>query len=214
MKKKIAVLLAVLMLVSAVGVLSSCGKKDDDVTTTAAPDSPTETLTAEATAAVTDTLPAETQTEAATAGENDTEAPAETQTEAPRTVTASASDIAAQIAAGCAFEETLNESNTRLGLQLCGIDDTMVEQAAYYAASAAVAEEILVVKVSDPAAVSDIVHGMEERREVQIEDYADYVPKEVPKLEKAVIYPSGDWIVFCVSNDGDAAQSFIEGLIG
>ena len=85
-------------------------------------------------------------------------------------------------------------------------------EAAYYAASAAVADEILVVQLASGASASSIRSDFEGRQSVQAEDYEDYVPSEVPKINNAVIYQNGDIMVFCVSNDASAVRSTLDSL--
>lgn len=146
------------------------------------------------------------------APETTTAAP-ETTTAKPETTTKASVDvntIAQTIASKTnMFEESLIKSSTPRGLSLFGISESDVEEAAYYAASAAVAEEILVVKATSKSAASSILKNIEDRRSMQIEDYADYVPKEVPKLESAVVYQNGEYVVFCVSNNNSAIRTVI-----
>ena len=39
--------------------------------------------------------------------------------------------------------------------------------------------------------------------------FKDYVPAEMPKLEKAVITVNGDTVILCVSSDPDKAKEVI-----
>ena len=150
-----------------------------------------------------------TSTEAPQTAAPQTAAP---QTEAPAE-TVDAQQMASSIASHTAmFEEQLQQSSTARGLTVFGINEGDVADAAYYAASAAVAEEVLVVQAADSAALSSIVSAMESHRAIQIEDYADYVPKEVPKLENAIIYTNGNTVIYCVANDSAAAQAAVAGL--
>ena len=159
--------------------------------------------------------------------ENTTEAPvSEVLTEEPsaelttekETTTKKASvdenSVAATIAGKTSmFEEPLFQSSGSIGLDIFGIPSSAVSDVAYYVASAAVAEEVLVVKAASSADVSTIKSCIEARRSMQAEDYADYVPKEVPKLNSAITYTNGDVIVFCVSNNNSAMRSVISGLV-
>lgn len=158
-------------------------------------------------------------TQAPTAAPTTTQAPTAAPTTQPPTEApaakgpASAAEAASAIAAHSElFEEEMASASSSRALALFGIDGSDVAECAYYAASAAVAEEILVVKAADSSAVSAILQGIDERKETQLEDYADYVPKEVPKLESAVTYTNGDYVIFCVSGDSSAASSVINGL--
>ncbi len=171
-----------------------------------------ETTTAAETTTSAETTAAETTTVAETTTKVEKTTVAETTT-VVRTGISSADDVARTVADKTSlFEERLSKSSTARALSLFGISDSDVSEAAYYAASAAVAEEILVIKPSNSDVVSSIVSAMETRRNTQIEDYENYVPKEVAKLESAIIFSNNEYVIFCVSNDNDAAKTLIAGL--
>lgn len=223
---KFSKIIIAILAVSMLFTFASCSEQTTEETTTdsvagetveiVTEDETTANTTETTTQAETETTTAETTTaETTTAKETTTQAKTTTTTTTTTTAPAekSVADIAASIAGKTSiFEEQLSKSSSSRALTLFGISASDVEEAAYYAASAAVAEEVLVVKASSSSAVSSIKSAMESRRSTQIEDYADYVPKEVAKLESAVIYTSGDYIVFCVSNNNSSASSTISGL--
>ena len=198
--------------------------KKSDVTTAKT----TETTTAETTTAPATTAPATTvpttaaptteaattaapATEPPTTAAPTTEAPTEPPTEAKKKL--SAAEIAGAIAAKQGlFDEALVESSSSRGLSLFGIDTGSVAEASYYAASAAVADEILVIKLSSSTSPEDIRSDFAARQNIQEEDYEDYVPSEVPKIKNAVIYQNDDIMVFCVSNDSDAVRGMLDSL--
>ena len=162
------------------------------------------------------TIETTTEKETTTKAETTTKKP-ETTTKAETTTKKSSVDVnsvAATIAGKTSmFEEPLFQSSGSIGLDIFGIPSSAVSDVAYYVASAAVAEEVLVVKAASSADVSTIKSCIEARRSMQAEDYADYVPKEVPKLNSAITYINGDVIVFCVSNNNSAMRSVISGLV-
>lgn len=169
------------------------------------------TEAAETTTVAETTTAAETTTVAETTTKQETTTKAETTTKKP---SVSVSSVAASIAGNTGmFEETLFASSSSIALDIFGIPSSAVAEAAYYVASAAVAEEVLVVRAASSGDVATIKSCIEARRSMQMEDYADYVPKEVPKLQSAVVYTSGDIVVFCVSNNNSAMRSIIAGLV-
>lgn len=217
-KSVIALIMAVLLVTCA---FTGCNKEPvQEENTTEAPVS--EVLTEEPSAEL--TTEKETTTEAETTTEKETTTKAETTTKKPETTTKAetttkkasvdVNSVAATIAGKTSmFEEPLFQSSGSIGLDIFGIPSSAVSDVAYYVASAAVAEEVLVVKAASSADVSTIKSCIEARRSMQAEDYADYVPKEVPKLNSAITYTSGDVIVFCVSNNNSAMRSVIAGLV-
>lgn len=192
--------------------------KKTDVTTTAEESTTAVTTTAATTAPASTAAPTTTAptTAAPTTAAPVTAAPttAAPVTEPPTEKTRpTASQVASAVAAKSSlFDEALVESTASRGLTLFGIDASEVAEAAYYAASAAVADEILVVQLASGASASSIRSDFEGRQAVQAEDYEDYVPSEVPKINNAVIYQNGDIMVFCVSNDASAVRSTLDSL--
>lgn len=222
-KSVIALIMAMLLVTCA---FTGCNKEPvQEENTTEAPVS--EVLTEEPSAEL--TTEKETTTEAETTTEKETTTKAETTTKKPETTTKAettkaetttkkasvdVNSVAATIAGKTSmFEEPLFQSSGSIGLDIFGIPSSVVSEVAYYVASAAVAEEVLVVKAASSADVSTIKSCIEARRSMQAEDYADYVPKEVPKLNSAITYTNGDVIVFCVSNNNSAMRSVISGLV-
>lgn len=217
-KSILALIMAMLLVTCA---FTGCNKEPvQEENTTEAPVS--EVATEEPSAEL--TTEKETTTEAETTTEKETTTKAETTTKKPETTTKAetttkkasvdVNSVAATIAGKTSmFEEPLFQSSGSIGLDIFGIPSSAVSDVAYYVASAAVAEEVLVVKAASSADVSTIKSCIEARRSMQAEDYADYVPKEVPKLNSAITYTSGDVIVFCVSNNNSAMRSVIAGLV-
>ena len=223
---KYKILSAILAATLAVTAFAACSKTDDgstDATDAAVSASDASTEAASTEEASTEAASTEKATEkpeekttAAPTTEKPTEATTEApvnepETEAPAPVAPSysANEIASAILSGTSFSEGLSASSGAIAAARFGISD--YSDIAYYASTAAFAQEVLVVKTNNPGAA---VAGANARKASQIEDYADYVPDEVPKLENAVILQSGEWVVFVVSNDAASARSIASGMIG
>lgn len=201
-------------------VFAGCDKEpvqEENSTEEAVAEVLTEEPSAELTTEKETTTEAETTTEKETTTKAETTKKLETTTKAETTtkkVSVDVNSVAATIAGKSSmFEETLFQSSGSIGLDIFGIPSSAVSDVAYYVASAAVAEEVLVVKAASSADVATIKSCIEARRSMQAEDYADYVPKEVPKLNTAITYTSGDVVVFCVSNNNSAMRSVIAGIV-
>ena len=180
--------------------------------TTAAPTTEAPTTAAPTTAAPTTAAPttAAPTTEAPTAAPT-TEAP----TAPPTKAQLSAGEIGSSIASRSSlFKETVNQTSSSMGLGYFRISDSMVADSAYYKATSAVADELLVVKLAPGASADTVMSCFRSRQAYQEDVYSDYVPSEVPKIENAVMYTSGDYCVFCVCEDADAVESILDNLIG
>ena len=180
-----------------------------EVTTTAA------TTTTEVTTTAAPTTAAPT-TEAPTTEAPTTAAPTtEPPTEPPTKAQLSAGDIGSSIASRSSlFGETVNPASSSVGLGYFRISESMVADSAYYKATSAVADELLVVKLAPGASADTVMSCFRTRQAYQEDVYSDYVPTEVPKIENAVLFHIGDYCVFCVCEDADAVESILYSLIG
>lgn len=111
------------------------------------------------------------------------------------------------------FKDTLATVDKTMALtRLYNLDETQIEEAAFYTNSNATAEEIAVIK----AASSDYVDTVKAAYETRVSDQEaacrDYLPDEMTKLESAVIYTNGNYVILCVSNDNAKAETIIENL--
>ena len=90
------------------------------------------------------------------------------------------------------------------------MEDIKVTESSVYVSSGATAEEIAAIKceTSEDAAKAQTV--LEERVEEQKESFEDYVPKELDKLNKAVIVKSGNTVVLSISNEDAKAKEIIK----
>ena len=109
------------------------------------------------------------------------------------------------------FKDSLaTVDNTMAINRLYMLDAAIVEEAAFYTNSNATAEEIAVIKVKDAESVETVKAAYETRVAEQKEACKDYLPDEMPKLEDAVIYSNGNYVILCVSNDSDTMLDIIE----
>ncbi len=157
--------------------------------------------------------PTEPSTEKPT--EPSTEKPTEPPTEPPKQL--SADGIAAALAARTGlFSDSVQSSNARRALGEFGIESAWVADSAYYKAAGNFADQILVVKLASVTNAVNVKYCMEEQKEILAEDYADYDDNgtEVPKINNAVIYESGDVLVFCICANSSGARSALAGIVG
>lgn len=148
-------------------------------------------------------------------GNNDTEASTEaagTQASVDE-VEVDVKTVAAQILDGCDFKDNLAEIDKTIALtRLYGLDETQIESCSFYTNSNATAEEIAVIKTNSPEYVETVETAFKTRVENQKAACKDYLPDEMPKLDSAVIYINGNYVVLCVSNDNTAAEKLIGDL--
>ena len=98
-----------------------------------------------------------------------------------------------------AFDDELNLLGTDMIPALYGIDNAV--EAYVYMGSQATAEEIALFKFANAEDASAGKATLEDHLEKQKQDYANYIPEEVARIEKAVLRQEGNYVLLCVSYD-------------
>lgn len=196
-------LYSLVLVVAMMGTLSGCGKEDkkdkDEKTTQATTVEAGTTEKNNENDNNTDTDTSETSSSEASSEEATTDKTAQ--------------EIADAILAGGDYTEELMPLTEEVALnRLYDLDAEQIEESAFYTNSQATAEEIAVIKVKS----ADYVDAVKESFNTRIEDQkaacADYLPDEMPKLESAVVYNNGCYVVLCVSGDSAKVNTVIDGL--
>ncbi len=178
----------VMMILALAGVLAGCGKQTKSI----------EENTAQSTTEDMNAVTQEGEAEADFEGE--------------------AEDIDVQVVAdgilqGGDFKDNLASVDTTLALtRLYNLDAGQVAASAFYTNSNATAEEIAVIKTASADYVDTVKAAYENRISDQKEACKDYLPDEMTKLDAAVIYTNGNYVVLCVSNDSAKAEQVIADL--
>ena len=127
-----------------------------------------------------------------------------------KTITAPTDEVAQKLLDSLSFEYPLNELPEDAANRLYKLDgEILEEQAVYVGTGGALADEVSVWRVKDEKDAKTVQEAAEKRVENQKISFKDYVPEEMPKLEKAVIQVDGDTIILCVSSDPEKAKEVI-----
>lgn len=102
------------------------------------------------------------------------------------------------------FEDELSSVDEDVIKQLYDIED--YSKAQVYISSGATAEEIAVFQFGNCNLAKEGFKKAQNRIEEQKQDYETYVPKEVKKLEDALVERHGSYVIVCVSNSDEAEK--------
>lgn len=127
-----------------------------------------------------------------------------------QSLSGSASDIADALKDGGTFEEELNALDENMLSRVYNVSEDTLSDWKVYIGSGATAEEIAVFIAKDEQSAQAVLSAVEERLSDRKDSYRDYVPKELPKLEDAVVLQEGNYVVFCVSGDSEQAKECLE----
>lgn len=109
------------------------------------------------------------------------------------------------------FEDELNIIDDNMVKKLYNVDNYV--KASVYLGSGATAEEIAVFEFDSEKTAADGLEKAKIRIEEQKSGFESYIPKEIPKLDNAVVKQSGKYVIVCVSN-GNMAEKIIAQYIG
>ncbi|MCR4614754.1 MAG: DUF4358 domain-containing protein [Clostridiales bacterium] len=90
------------------------------------------------------------------------------------------------------------------------VDANDVASVVMYSSGSASAEEVAAFTATSAEAAERICDAAKQRIADQIELYTDYVPEEIPKLNNAIVYQKGLYVVVSVSPDNTKADDIIK----
>ena len=127
------------------------------------------------------------------------------------------SKLAGQLLEGISFQDKLEETDKDAALTVLGLEsyESKVNDCAIYLGTGATAEEVVVLKTGDEKGAQEIRTVLKENHLNRLkEDFQNYVPPEVPKIEDAALYAKGQTVALCVSSDSGKALEIMEEAMG
>lgn len=107
------------------------------------------------------------------------------------------------------YKDTLTAVDLETAKMFLNLADVEVEESYIYESSGATAEEIVVLKCKDKDSAANAMKALEQRISEQTENFTDYVPEEVPKLNSAVVAVKDVYAVLSVSEDSSKAKEVV-----
>ena len=106
------------------------------------------------------------------------------------------------------FEDEMNLTDAETVKRLYNIDNAILEKV--YLSSGATAEEVAIFEFEDKENAKEAISKVDERIENQKSSYSGYAPKEVKRLEDAILIQKDKYIMFCVTGDQNAQKLILE----
>lgn len=116
----------------------------------------------------------------------------------------------ADMLAGGAFTEELISVDTELGCAQYAINPADCRQAMLYLSSGATAEELALFEAVDADSLERIKDAVNNRLRLQTDSFESYQPSEVPKLDKAIVFTRGNYIILIVADDYESANKVLK----
>lgn len=121
-----------------------------------------------------------------------------------------AADAKALLETAGVFSETLTEIDRSTACALYGIDENTVTGSAIYGATGS-AEELAIFTLSDETAAQTAAKQLGYRVEDRKEELTDYMPAELPKLDKAVVETRGNSVLLVIAADYAGVDELLKG---
>lgn len=120
-------------------------------------------------------------------------------TNKPKDVTIDINQLAEDIMQNTKFEDEMNEADVDTAKILYGIENAVSQKV--YISSGATADEVSIFEFANIEDAKSAVEKVNTRISEQKESFENYIPKEVSKLENALVIQRGKYIITCVAND-------------
>lgn len=118
--------------------------------------------------------------------------------------------LAQEITSKLQFEDQMEAIDENVIYTLYTIDKEQIDKAVVYMGSGATSEEIAVFKAKDAAYMDSLKEALQKRVANKKKDFEDYMPEQMPKLDKPVIVTKGNYAVLCISGSDSDAQKLID----
>ena len=118
--------------------------------------------------------------------------------------------LAAELAAAGAFTEELAPAEKEVSLLLYGLAEEDVPGLVCCFSSGGTAEEIAVFPCADDSAAKAVTDACTARLDLQKRIFADYAPKEVSKLDSALLLRRDNTVLLCVAADQAKARAVLD----
>lgn len=107
------------------------------------------------------------------------------------------------------FEDDLNSIDRESIIKKYDFDSQKIKNINSCVGTGATAEEILIIELFDKNDIEEIEKIIETKIEERKENFQNYLPEEVFKLENYYLESKGNHIILCISNDYDKAEEII-----
>lgn len=120
-------------------------------------------------------------------------------------------DLAKKLATEITYKDELNVLDDDMFETIYSrVDKESIKEVCVYANSGASAEQVAVIEAKDDGSATEIKNQLGDNLQEQIEANKDYLPAEVPKLEKPVLMQEGKYVILCVSDENEKAESIVK----
>lgn len=122
-------------------------------------------------------------------------------------------ELATELIDAQIFEDSLDKIDKDTILKKWSFSTENIKDIVSYVGTGATAEEILIIELNDKKDADQIEKIIKDEIEERKEDFQNYLPKEVYKLENYNLKIKNNYIILCISNNYDKADEIINKYI-
>lgn len=126
-------------------------------------------------------------------------------------ITIDINKISKDIMENIKFEDELNKMDNNTVSKLYDINNATSQLV--YMSSGATAEEIAIFEFKDKEECKIALEKANKRIEEQKENFKDYMPKEMKRLENAIIKNKNKYLIVCITNNQEKIEEILNKYI-
>ncbi|MCI8633697.1 MAG: DUF4358 domain-containing protein [Lachnospiraceae bacterium] len=117
--------------------------------------------------------------------------------------------LAQRLSSEISYEDHVTLSTEEMALLLYNLQADQIKEAYLYLSAGATTEEIAVFECSDEKTAITVKKAAEQRIQQQKESVKTYNPKELQRLEQALVQTEGPYVIVSISGDPELAQQIV-----
>ena len=122
-------------------------------------------------------------------------------------ITIDINELSKDIIENIEFEDELNKTDNETASKLYDINNFSSQSV--YMSSGATSEEIAIFEFEDKEACKVALEKANKRIEEQKQNFKDYMPKEMKKLENAMIKNKNQYLIVCITNHPEEIKKIL-----
>lgn len=119
-------------------------------------------------------------------------------------------ELSAKLEKSGAFSDILSPVEADVAAQFYGIEPGDIAECSVLCSTGATTEEIGLFKCVSEDAARKVKAAADKRVESQRTAYESYAPKEMPKLDDAIVVQDGVYVFYIVANDASKAREVLK----
>ena len=119
-------------------------------------------------------------------------------------------ELSTQIIERGSFSDELAKVDSQMVMNDYSFTSDEIKAIVSYQGSGATSEELVILEVNDKSFLSSVKNKVNTRLDERKEAFESYLPAEVFKIDNSLLEVKGNYLILCISNDYDKAETIIK----